>query len=119
MPRHSPTIRPIIKSSLRGETLEGTFYEYKLQKVVKNENVYKIESILKIQKRKKHQEYILKSGWGIQTPLTPGYANEILYSMLNLSPTQPIYSSSVPLSGGWCARRDYYKSVQPDTRCKK
>ena len=53
---------------LRGETLEGTFYECELQKVVKNENVYKIESILKKRKRKKHQEYILRSGWGIHYP---------------------------------------------------
>ena len=45
---------------LRGETLEGTFYEHELQKVVKNDNVYKIESILKKRKRKKHQEYFVK-----------------------------------------------------------
>ena len=45
---------------LRGTTLEGTFYEHELQKVVKNNNVYKIESILKKQKRNKHQEYFVK-----------------------------------------------------------
>ena len=45
---------------LRDTVLEGTFYEHKLQKVVKNDNVYKIESILKKRKRKKHQEYFVK-----------------------------------------------------------
>ena len=45
---------------LRGTVLEGTFYEHELQKVVKNNNVYKIESILKKRKRKKHQKYFVK-----------------------------------------------------------
>ena len=39
---------------LKGTVLEGTFYEQEVQKVVKNENIYKIESILKKRKRKKH-----------------------------------------------------------------
>ena len=43
---------------LRGTILKGTFYEHELQKVVKN--IYKIESILKKRKRKKHQEYFAK-----------------------------------------------------------
>ena len=45
---------------LRGTTVEGTFYENELQKVVKNDNIYKIKSILKKRKRKKHQEYFVK-----------------------------------------------------------
>ena len=45
---------------LRGTILKGTFYEHELQKVVKNDNIYKIESILKKRKRKKHQEYFVK-----------------------------------------------------------
>ena len=32
---------------LRGEDVKGSFYEPKLQKVVKSDNLYKIESILK------------------------------------------------------------------------
>ena len=45
---------------LKGTVLEGTFYEQEVQKVVKNNNIYKIESILKKRKRKKHQEYFVK-----------------------------------------------------------
>ena len=45
---------------LMGTVLEGTFYEQEVQKVVKNDNIYKIESILKKRKRKKLQEYFVK-----------------------------------------------------------
>ena len=45
---------------LKGTVLEWTFYEQEVQKVVKNDNIYKIESILKKRKRKKHQEYFVK-----------------------------------------------------------
>ena len=45
---------------LKGTVLEGTFYKQEVQKVVKNDNIYKIESILKKRKHKKHQEYFVK-----------------------------------------------------------
>ena len=45
---------------LKGTILEGTFYEKEFQKVVKIDSIYKIESILKKRKRKKHQEYFVK-----------------------------------------------------------
>ena len=45
---------------LKGTFLEEAFYEHEVQKVVKNDNIYKIESILKKRKRKKHQEYFVK-----------------------------------------------------------
>ena len=45
---------------LKVTVLEGTFCEQEVQKVVKNDNIYKIESILKKRKRKKHQEYFVK-----------------------------------------------------------
>ena len=45
---------------LRGEDVKGSFYEPELQKVVKSDNVYKVESILKKQKRNKRQEYFVK-----------------------------------------------------------
>ena len=45
---------------LKGTVFEGTFYEQEVQKVVKNVNIYKIESILKKRKHKKHQEYFVK-----------------------------------------------------------
>ena len=45
---------------LKGTVLEGIFYEQEVQKVVKNDNIYKIESILKKRKRKKHQEFFVK-----------------------------------------------------------
>ena len=40
---------------LKGTVLEGTFYEQEVQKVVKIDNIYKIESILKKLKHKKRQ----------------------------------------------------------------
>ena len=40
--------------------MKGSFYEPELQQVVKSDNVYKIESILKKWKRYKRQEYFVK-----------------------------------------------------------
>ena len=56
--------------NLRGEDVKGSFYKPELQQVVKSNNVYKIESILKKRKCNK--------------PLTPGYMSEILCVMPNL-----------------------------------
>ena len=50
-------------NDLRSTILESSFYESKLQKVVKNNNIYKMESILKKRKRDKHQEYFAKWLW--------------------------------------------------------
>ena len=39
---------PIIRSKdLKGTVLEGTFYKQEIQKVVKNDNIYKIQSFIK------------------------------------------------------------------------
>jgi len=45
---------------LGGEILQGTFYEEELQKVHKNDNVFRIESILKRRKRGKQLKYFVK-----------------------------------------------------------
>ena len=45
---------------LRGEDVKGSFYEPELQKVVKSDNIYKVESILKKRKRNKGHEYFVK-----------------------------------------------------------
>ena len=43
-----------------GETLVGTFYGKELQRVVKNDDVYKIEKILKSRRRRGVKEYFVK-----------------------------------------------------------
>ena len=45
---------------LRGEWLEGTFYEEELQKIYKNDDVFRIERILQQRKRKKDVEFLVK-----------------------------------------------------------
>ena len=35
-----------------GEILDGTFYEPELQKIIKNDDVYRVEKILRKRKRK-------------------------------------------------------------------
>jgi len=43
-----------------GEQIEGVFYDWELQKVVKKDDVYKIEEILKTRKTKNGTEYFVK-----------------------------------------------------------
>ena len=43
-----------------GEILEGTFYAEKLQKVIKTDDVYKIETILKKRKKGRRVQYLVK-----------------------------------------------------------
>jgi hypothetical protein len=43
-----------------GEALEGTFYDYELQRVVKTDDVYKIEKIVKSRRRRGVKEYFVK-----------------------------------------------------------
>ena len=43
-----------------GEILEGTFFAEKLQKVIKTDNVYKIEPILKKRKKGRRVQYLVK-----------------------------------------------------------
>ena len=43
-----------------GEILEGTFYEPELQKIIKNDDVYRDEKILHMGKRKGVVEYLVK-----------------------------------------------------------
>ena len=45
---------------LNNEILEGTFYNNELQKVYKNDNIFKIESILKKRRPNKQQELFVK-----------------------------------------------------------
>ena len=43
-----------------GEILDGTFYEPELQKIIKNDDVYRVEKILRKRKRKGIVEYFVK-----------------------------------------------------------
>ena len=43
-----------------GEILEGTFYESELQKVIKNDEVYRVEKVLRKRKRNGIVEYLVK-----------------------------------------------------------
>ena len=43
-----------------GEILNGTFYENELQKKIKNDDVYRVEKILRKRKRKGVVEYFVK-----------------------------------------------------------
>ena len=43
-----------------GEILEGTFYAEELQKVIKTDDVYKIEPILKKRKKGRRVQYLVK-----------------------------------------------------------
>ena len=43
-----------------GEILEGTFYAEELQKVIKTDDVYKIETILKKRKKERRVQYLVK-----------------------------------------------------------
>ena len=43
-----------------GEILDGTFYEPELQKIIKNDDVYRVEKILRKRKRKGVVEYLMR-----------------------------------------------------------
>ena len=43
-----------------GKILDGTFYEAELQKVIKEDDVYRVEKILRKRKRKGVVEYLVK-----------------------------------------------------------
>ena len=43
-----------------GEILEGTFYAEELQKVIKKDNIYKIETVLKKRKKGRRVQYLVK-----------------------------------------------------------
>ena len=43
-----------------GEILDGTFYEAELQKVIKEDAVYRVEKVLRKRKRKGVVEYFVK-----------------------------------------------------------
>ena len=69
-----------------GEILEGTFYAEELQKVIKTDDVYKIETILK--KRKRDDEFtIWSSGSDIQSPSTAGSLNRTYERVLRMAPS--------------------------------
>ena len=55
-----------------GEILEGTFYSETLHKVIKKDDVYKIEMILKKRKKGRRVQYLVK--W-LGTPSTVGSLN--------------------------------------------
>ena len=65
------------------EILEGTFYTEELQKVIKTNDVYKIETILKKRKKGRRVQYLV-SGSDIQRPSTAGSLNRTYKSEASL-----------------------------------
>ena len=57
MPRQVPVYK--LKDDA-GEIVDGTFYEPELQKIIKNDDVYRVEKILRKRKRKGIVEYFVK-----------------------------------------------------------
>ena len=57
IPRHPPVYK---LKDYDGEELQGTFYEQELQRVLKKDNVYKVETVLATRKRRGHTEYFVK-----------------------------------------------------------
>jgi Integrase core domain/Chromo (CHRromatin Organisation MOdifier) domain len=47
-------------SDLSGQTIKGKFYEPELQRIVKDDDVYKVEKVLKSRKRGGKMEYLVK-----------------------------------------------------------
>ena len=43
-----------------GEILDGTFYEPELQKIIKNDDIYRVEKVIRKRKRKGVTEYFVK-----------------------------------------------------------
>ena len=58
-----------------GEILEGTFYAEELQKLIKTDDMYKIETILKKRTKRDEKFSIWSSGLDIQSPSTVGSLN--------------------------------------------
>ena len=46
-----------------GEKIKGKFYELELQRIVKEDDVYKVEQVLKTRKRGSKKEYFVKMEW--------------------------------------------------------
>ena len=57
IPRHPPVYR---LKDYDGEILEGTFYEQELQRVVKTDDLYQVEEVLRTRKRQGKTEYFVK-----------------------------------------------------------
>ena len=58
-----------------GEILDGTFYEPELQKIIKNDDVYRVEKILRKRKRKGGVEYLVR--WkGYEDPKFDSWVQE-------------------------------------------
>ena len=47
-------------ADLDGEVIQGTFYDRELQHVVKTDEVYKIEKIMRTRRRGRKKEYFVK-----------------------------------------------------------
>ena len=60
-----------------GEILDGTFYEPELQKIIKNDDVYRVEKILRKRKRKGVVEYLRDEKDTKTQNLIPGFKKVI------------------------------------------
>ena len=57
IPRKPPVYR---LKDFNGDLIAGTFYEYELQKITKDDDVYRVEKILKKRTRKGRREFLVK-----------------------------------------------------------
>ena len=57
IPRRPPVYR---LKDYDGEQLEGTFYEYELQRIIKEDDLYTVEKVLKTRRRRGKTEYFVK-----------------------------------------------------------
>ena len=89
-----------------GEILEGTFYAEKLQKVIKTDDVYKIETILKKRKKGRKVQYLVKwlgypesfNSW-IFNRTYKSEASRFEVSVLQMAPSDPDSVSSLVTCG--------------------
>ena len=63
-----------------GEILDGTFYEPELQKIIKNDDVYRVEKILQKRKRKGLVEFLVRWKAYEDPNLIPGFKKVIFWS---------------------------------------
>ena len=57
MSTYPPTYRP---KDYDGELIESSFYDYELQRIIKMDDVYKVEKVVSSRKRKDVKEYLVK-----------------------------------------------------------
>ncbi|KAJ8020517.1 hypothetical protein HOLleu_40127 [Holothuria leucospilota] len=87
--RHSRNPPVYTLKDYGGETIEGTFYDYELQKVSKTDHTYRIEKILKRRKRNGRKEYFVK--WKGYPSKFNSWVNDSFYVTLPSNSSPDVY----------------------------